>query len=403
MTTQPLKDWFSDSMRKAHVLPTPALLGKLTVVIPCYARQDFLLRQCVYWRGSRASIVIVDGSPEPLCESVRGVMDGAGNITYIHAPITMMERLKLAAQRIDTPYAILHGDDEFLLFGGLCSAIQKLESDGSLVACIAQSLAFHVDSRGGEVTYGNGYPHWQYAIAQKDVAGRLMAAMSDYTAATCYAVLRTDTWRRSWGQLQNWSSPYVGEMQQGITTYVWGKLATVEPVYWMRSSENKPVTSTDFNRGVTFKDWWIGRKFDVERERLLGILSKELADSQGMLEKDARSMVELAIQTFLEHQDGSSRTNERELNGLRAAWRTLRKVLTPVLRTVLPTHIRDYLKSTLFGLTQTAARGNFGALQDLQKLTPPIPFEMSDNLIVELTGMESLIRSFNIARLTHLP
>lgn len=403
MIAPALMDWFSNSMQLARELPSPALLAKLTVVIPCYGRQDFLLRQLVYWRGSGASVVIVDGSPQPLDDSQKALLTLTSDITYLYAPISMMERLRMAAQRIRTPYAILLGDDEFLLLDGLCSAIQRLETDGSLVACIAQSLAFYSNLGDGEVTYGTGYPHWHYSIAQDDVTDRLMAAMTDYTAATCYAVLRAETWRRSWGQLRNWSSPYVGEMQQGITTYILGKLTTIEPVYWMRSIENRPVTSKNFNRGVTFQDWWGAPKFDTEREQFLEILSEELAGAQSTTAAEARAVVTRAVETFLTHLSDSTQKIEQELNWMSAVRTRARRLVASSLKTFLPQRYRDQLKSTLFGLNKTATRGNFGTLTELKNLPAPIPFEMNDKLIVELAAMEKLIRSFNLARRANPP
>jgi len=218
-------------------------LAQLTIVIPCYERQDFLIRQFAYWRDTSVMIIVVDGSAQPLSTLLCATLSKLENVTYIHSTVSMMERLQLASNLIKTRYAVLLGDDEFLLPSGLHSAIGKLENDAELVACIGQSLAFFPSEEGQRCTYGPGYPHHQYFVNHDTAQNRMNAAMSDYRAASCYAVLRTPVWRKSWGQMQNWSSPYVGEIQQGLTTYIWGKLATVDEVYWMRSNENRPITN----------------------------------------------------------------------------------------------------------------------------------------------------------------
>jgi hypothetical protein len=60
-------------------------LPLLTVVIPSYCRQDFIIRQCAYWHGSGLSVVIMDGSPEPLASNLHQAITGLGDITYVHS------------------------------------------------------------------------------------------------------------------------------------------------------------------------------------------------------------------------------------------------------------------------------------------------------------------------------
>lgn len=403
MANPTLDSWFAHSLRKSanEENPSFATLSLLTVVIPCYARQDFLLRQCVYWHGSGASVVIVDGSPQPLDGISRQTLDGLSDVIYLHAAISMSDRLKMASKHIRTPYATLLGDDEFFLFSGLCSAILALERDASLSACIAQSLAFHTMQDGTACSYGHGYPHWRYTVRQDEIEQRLQTAMSDYTAATCYAVLRAPVWCKSWGQLENWSSPYVSEMQQGITTYIWGKLSTVDEVYWMRSSENRSITSTDFNRGLSFRDWWSSAQFETEHERFFAILTRELKSAITVDDARARAVVREAVETFIRHLDDLDRDARQALTGPGAVLNTFRKSTAAIAKRLLPRRWLEYLKSAMFGAVPAPTPGNYGQLQDLQKLTPPVEFLIDDRLIAELSAMENLISGFYRARKGH--
>jgi glycosyltransferase domain-containing protein len=401
MTTPALEHWLETTLREPRRVEAAdrAMLEKLTVVVPCYGRQDFLLRQCAYWHGTGVRLIIVDGSEQALPPSTQGLMAGLADVRYLHAHISMMERLKLAADRLETPYAILLGDDEFLLYAGLASAMRELERNPALVACIAQSLAFYPPAAGGRCTYGEGYPHWRYAVMQDDPGQRLQAAMSDYTAATCYAVLRTPVWQRSWGQLRNWSSPYVGEMQQGITTYIWGKLTTVDEVYWMRSSENRPVTNKGFNRGLSFQEWWEATKFSVEHQAFLEILKSELVEASPSHALAAESVITQAIHAYLQHLNHLKVKHAASSQGLWTQFKALRQYGVKLAKACLPDAIVGHLKSAKFAASHAVQYGALGSLDDVQRNLANHRFLLSESLSYEILDMESLVVGFYHARM----
>lgn len=94
------------------------LLSKLTVVIPSYGRHPYLLRQAAYWRQSGVTVIALDGSIKPLSIDQQKIINAEKNFSYIHMPNGICERLNYAAKLIITPYAVLLGDDDFLLKGG---------------------------------------------------------------------------------------------------------------------------------------------------------------------------------------------------------------------------------------------------------------------------------------------
>jgi glycosyltransferase domain-containing protein len=394
-TQSALQNWLAKMESGVGSPPACATLSLLTVVIPSYGRQDFILRQCAYWHRSGATVVIADGSAQPLAVELQHLIGEFDDICYVHSPVSMMERLRAAAALIRTPYAILLGDDEFLLFSGLRSAIMKLEAESDLVACIGQSLAFYPSRDGSHCTYGAGYPHWRYAVASDNVSDRLDEAMSDYTAATCYAVLRTPVWKKSWGQLEKWSSPYVGEMQQGLTTYIWGKLATVDEVYWMRSSENRPVTNVEFNRGLSFHEWWFSPKFGSERDQFVRILKAELKEAYPEHAGNAESIVLKAIEIFIRHLHD---LKERRHPSQKLTVVALRAFAVRVLKSVLPRQWTERLKSRIFTARAIYVEGEFGMLANVLEVKDTGRFLGGNSLKDELLAMENLISGFYRAR-----
>ena len=82
-----LENWVEESLARKRLVQNSNFepLSKLTIVIPSYGRQAFLLRQAVYWGYSRANIIIVDGSPDPLSDKMRNLLAGLPNILYLHS------------------------------------------------------------------------------------------------------------------------------------------------------------------------------------------------------------------------------------------------------------------------------------------------------------------------------
>lgn len=339
-------------------------------------------------------MLILDGSHDPLDNEVLRIFSRAPDLQYIHAPVSFSARLRLAEDAVTTPYAVLGGDDEFLLLNGLHRAIRKLEEDLTLVSCIGQSIAFFPTKTASHCTYDSGYPHWGYSVPQTSPIDRLAAALSTYTAATAYAVMRSSAWKRSYCNLQNWTSPYAGEMQQAMSTYISGKLATVDDVYWMRSSENKPINTGDFNRGRSFQEWWSSPGLRSEHRRFVEILGKELVQGNNLCPSEAEAHVTHAINTFVLHMNEVV-SKAAESSYKSAALRSkLRASLVKLLKHLLPDQLQQRFKALLFDSRHTkGVQGHFGTLSTMMKYPNP-PFLLNSSLVAELAAVEELIAGF---------
>jgi glycosyltransferase domain-containing protein len=386
-----VKRWFFNELGKTSSSSAGiSLLEELTVVIPSYNRQDYLLRQVIYWAASNVSVVIADGSETPLDIDIQGEIAKRTNIKYVHSPSSFADRMRLAGEMLSTAYAVLSGDDEFLLWDGLHQALLKLKGDGVAVACMGQSLGFNVDEKTFAVTYSAGYPHQRYEVSQSTAAARANAAMGNYVAATCYAVIKSDVWRRSWGKHGSWSSPYAGEIQQALATYIWGKLVTVDAVYWMRSSENAPVNTTQYNRGISFEEWWVDLKSEHERDLFIDVLATELTEAEDKPRAEAWSIVDHAVDTYV-------RSIQSSLNQ-----DGIRSLVYQSLNRVLPGRVREWVKLLLFSFRGTLQ--SKGAMGTLKQMAAQLPITISGNrreqLMSDLSLIEPLIVSFHRARQT---
>jgi glycosyltransferase domain-containing protein len=385
-----LRKWFIAAMDVNEVATQRAgtSLADLTVVIPSYGRQEFLLRQAIYWKDSHASILLLDGSQTALDDDLRAKIAKTGNITYVHSFVSFAERMCLAGSMLATSHAVMSGDDEFLLASGLQRALEKLESDPSAIGCIGQSLGFFVDADNHTLSYLTGYPHWKYEVRAAQAAQRMDAAMSNYVAATCYAVLKSDVWRRSWGQHGAWSSPYAGEIQQALATYARGNLTSVDEVYWMRSTENAPVNSLGYNRGLSFEEWWRSPQLKHEHYQFVQMISTQLSEMETTQPELAAQVVEHAISLYVGELKVPS--GNQGLRPVFKAW----------LGKVLPSALRAWLKAMLFDFRSAPpTTGALGSLAQL-KVMPSQTLRVNANpqFFDDLAQMESIVQNFYAAR-----
>lgn len=373
-----LEEWFAQSIKEKVLKQSDSLgsLAKLTIVILSYGRQDFLLRQVVYWKGTAVKLVIADGSPQAISDNVLEVFSTQPNLKYLHMPDTHSARARMAAKYIHTPYAIFLGDDEFHLKTGLSRAIDKLEKDISFVACIGQSLSFCPDGDGTTVTYGTGYDHRGYEVVQDGVKERLLFAMSNYNAASSYAVYREPFLSSSWELTSEWSSPYAYELQHAIHTYIMGKLTSVDEVYWLRSYENPPISIENvLDRKLSFSEWWSVPKFQPERESFVEILANEIVNTGQIDHEQAKQIILEAMDSYLEF----TATKAQAAASIK---KNPRFIISKLLRTLLSEKQVLGLKS-MMGMKKVV--GNLGSL--------------NEDTASELAEVETLISDFYRARL----
>lgn len=292
-----LERWCLERLRNGPTVVEPPGLDRLTVVVPSFGRPEFILRQLVYWSGTSARLLILDGSPDPIPESVRDAVDGRKELGYMHRPVGLDERLHEACDLIGTDYTVLGGDDEFLLRRGLAEAVDVLDREQTHVACMGQSLSFVPSPDGRYLGFGPGYPHRGFVNTDPDVRQRVLYAMSRYNAITCYAVTRTDTWRLTWGEALDWSSVYAMEVQHAISSWLSGGLITTDQIYWLRSGENPSVRDLK-EQHLTFTDWWSDPVYASEVSRFQGLLADHAVAVGAADPSLASQIVSEAIEVF---------------------------------------------------------------------------------------------------------
>ncbi|NLW03770.1 MAG: TIGR00180 family glycosyltransferase [Pseudomonadaceae bacterium] len=327
--------WF-EKTRYDNSVKNQDNLQKVTVVIPSYNRQSYLLRQIAYWHGSGVKLVILDGTANPLPSSVLSIIQGRQDVCYLYLPISIEERLNQAEKHIRTDFVISLSDDEFFLKDALSKIVTELEEDPELAGCIGQSLGFDVDPASSTVLFRPGYQHWNYSATHSMPEDRLQYAMNPYSAATCYGVLRSKVWKAGWGDVLKSSCAYTPEIFQVMTTYILGKYKAIDQLFWLCSYENAPVVTSGWSRDYRFHEWWNDPKAKNEKQFFLDKLQNLIITNHDMDKDEALRMINSSISCYLNfiidyyHQTFAQRT---------------KTVFAKILRTILPLSLYNKLKA----------------------------------------------------------
>jgi glycosyltransferase domain-containing protein len=240
------------------------LSGKLTIVILSRNRQHYLLRQVGFWRNKNIDVVILDQSPSALAIPQPELVS---NIRYFHKDMAFTERLIYAVGRVNTPYAIFLPDDEFHLESCLAKCVQFLDENPDYATCAGRSLAFQVDS---EVC---GYPIYEnladFRIANGHPYERVMNLAYPYRFQPIHAVSRIEVWQLAGKTFANGvqTPPDMFELVFGFAAAYCGKLVVIPELMNLRSRENAPVNTADWQQDKRTPVWLSDQDHIGERVR----------------------------------------------------------------------------------------------------------------------------------------
>lgn len=297
-----LVEWVKANLeKKAETNRGHDHLSQLTIVIPSFCRQDYLLRQIAYWSFSKVTIIIADGSPVPIDSQLLDLISDIRNIKYLNLNDSYVNRLKEACKYIKTPYAMCLADDDFFLMEGLCQTIDYLNKNGEIVACIGQAIGVDYDDKKMSTYY---FPYGgsleNYQVQQKYSVTRVHYGIDNYRTATSYAVFRASTFKDIWRSIQMTSCLEATEYEHAITTYAIGKLSTIANIYWLRSFECEPIDSLiDGTRKLDFLTWWNSEEYKLECVNFVRRLAIKLSENSFLNEQDSSNEINKIINYIL--------------------------------------------------------------------------------------------------------
>ena len=396
-----LREWHDRTRARRLALASNQLeaLGRLTILVPTRERQDFLIRLVAVWGGTPVRLVLVDGSDHPVSATHREVIESAENVSYVHSALSYPERMKLAGSFVSTPYAVLSGDDEFLLPAGLTVAIRLLDQDPGLAGCVGQCLRFFPTRRSHRLMFEMGYPYWRYRRDEDSAEQRILHAMDGYNAATCYAVLRSDVWTESWGSVDQWACPAPTEVQQAVAVLARGRFTTVDELFWLRSEEN-PTLDLAERRRLTLVEWWRSEDHAEERRRYVARLAEDLENAASVPSVQSLEVVVNAVDAVVARNQAAQETR-RSVS--RRVGRGIRSVGFSLLGRFIPdaglVRIRDFL-ARLGSAIGCSNERFLGGSRMAPRRCPVALLDANPDMASVLAEVETVVGTFHRARAT---
>jgi glycosyltransferase domain-containing protein len=256
-------------------------LAKLTLVMPSYERQPFVIRSMKYWSNKNVKLVVLDGSECSIKSSILKTLNLNKNIYYEHSKSSFVKRLKRAIILTKTKYVALIGDDEFYIPSTLLKCIDELDKNNKLVSCCGTAVGFYPFNG---LIYGKlKYPKLLgYKIHHNDPRERVKFHMRNYVPSLVYGVTRSHQWKTATSAYTDKEFPVFAmfEIQMEMILSFCGKSKVIPSLMWLRSgNESDKINHKEksLNPKNIFPKWWKNKKIKNQHEKFISIVSKKFS------------------------------------------------------------------------------------------------------------------------------
>ena len=252
--------------------------NEITIIIPTYERKTYINRALEYWSIYPVNVIVVDGSANPSVE--KNLIDSFENVEYFHMPISPEKRIYFATNKLNTPYALIISDDEFIAYSALSAAKGILLSDPEVVAVLGETVAFHVHANKmvGRRLYQSAH---QLDISAKLPKSRLLQRFDFKDNSIFFPLVRSDLLRLAGEYLTDnqYSCPYIAESQMEAILCAAGSVKVIPQLMWFRSLEVNRITTPEHDRSISFYSWVKDPKNAEHVERLISSSDKYLSSA----------------------------------------------------------------------------------------------------------------------------
>lgn len=243
-----------------------SIFDDLTILMQTYERPLFAKRFMRYWSDKNIKIIVIDGGKKSIEDNFLKTLNK--NISYIHLQKDYYSRMIYSAKLINTKFVLQACDDEFYINSAIKNCLELLNYDNELVSCGGCCMGF--DYLEKKIIGNERYLKLQgLRLDNLDPMKRLLMHFSNYVPAHLYSICRSDVWKIAVNSTFSKEYTFFAalELQMEMLIISAGKSMIIPELFWLRSSENKPInnTSPSFLRENTLEDWWTNKKFYEER------------------------------------------------------------------------------------------------------------------------------------------
>jgi glycosyltransferase domain-containing protein len=280
------------------------LLKNLTIVIPTYKRQKFILRTLQYWSGKDVTIIVIDGSEKSLDINILNQLKT--NIKYIHSPKSYYERLLSVINLINSQYVMMGCDDEFYIPTALNSCLVRLSLDNQLITCTGRAIKFNWQNDlviGSKVYEGLK----DLNLDNHNPNDRIIKHFSNYTPAHIYGVCRTSVWKIAAQTTFSKEFPFFAsmELQLEFILLFAGKTLVIPELLWLRSNEAEPLRGTTSSMVPTNKifQWWYKKKNKEEKKDFLIRMEKACLEINKLTNQNYIPKIQATYELYIKHNN----------------------------------------------------------------------------------------------------
>ena len=289
-----------------------SLLSRLTIIIPTYNRPVELRQLVRYWSKWPVSLVILDGLVgQP---NVEGLSIQSSNITFFQ-DASFDRRLEFASNHIETPYACLHADDNFLLARSAARAMALLESRSDLVSIAGDAYSFNQKNlfRPGWTAHEVDQSTPRQRLFQHFREGAWGYTYGIHRAPQLQAILRAVSAAGEGRLYEAYPCPQInGEYAIEIAGAVLGRLGNAEEALVLVEVGNVGVSESFQQK---WPDWLRDPRAATALAAWRAVLSDHLSRHLGEASNTVDGWITELFDWMLETQDPWARKRDKGING----------------------------------------------------------------------------------------
>lgn len=276
---------------KGNIVRSWTELRDVTLIVPSYNRQPYLLRQIAYFWRFPVNLIFVDGSRRAM---ELPALDGAEcAIQYIHVPgpDTLLLRLELAVREVSTDYVMLLDDADLYLVTGIANALTDLSRDPALLmAAGAVADLIEYPDRNEFVCRAKGLWSSPLDLTEDSQTKLLRVIKEARTANLYYTVMRRETFVNIFRKVldSRFSSGGISEIFVAGSLVLRSDFHLGNYPFWIRG--NAPSIPADLYDAKVGTEWH--ENPGPDRHGFLVALSEDLVGHSNLSQEEATGVVE---------------------------------------------------------------------------------------------------------------
>jgi glycosyltransferase domain-containing protein len=350
-----------------------------SLVVPTYNRPFFLQRLLRYYADLvfPHPIVVADSSFGPALEQNRKLLESVRNVlsishqVYLHT-INPYDKLAAALGSLESPYAGVCADDDFLVPEGIAKCLDFLKSHPDYVMAHGLSMAFIATGDGvdqlNSIQSAATYP--QNTIDSDSAIERLADHLARYTA-TYYSVHRRPQLQSNLQRSARLTVDYrFGELLASCLSIVQGKARCLNALYMVRQIELTPPTRKYSEKMLPWREILKVNDFPARYTRFRDCLIEELTAVSGISIERAADAVDRSFGKYISQCTSAAPTS---VNSPAARFYRLMKTMpAAVLKAIVDRQLMPLIRAPRASYRRVLALQDEMSLISL--LNPKSPF-----------------------------